>query len=163
MKKILKWLDDYLEISICVGLMSVMTLLIFVQVVMRYVFSNSLSWSEELARYIFIWLIYLGISFGCKEMKHLKIDAGLLLFPKKLRPYVIILGDILFLGFAIYIVVTGAQLVQVQIDMSKVSPALQLPLQYVNAAPMTGMAFAAIRQVQTIIYRINEIKKGEEA
>lgn len=42
MKKILKWLDDNIELYICVFLMSFMTLLVFVQVVMRYVFNNSL-------------------------------------------------------------------------------------------------------------------------
>lgn len=62
MKKLIHWLDEYLEISLCVALMSVMTVVIFVQVVMRYVFHNSLTWSEEFARYCFIWLIYLGIS-----------------------------------------------------------------------------------------------------
>ena len=41
MKKILKWLDDNIELYICVFLMSFMTLLVFVQVVMRYVFNNS--------------------------------------------------------------------------------------------------------------------------
>lgn len=54
MKKLIHWLDEYLEISLCVALMSVMTVVIFVQVVMRYVFHNSLTWSEEFARYCFI-------------------------------------------------------------------------------------------------------------
>ena len=89
MKKLIHWLDEYLEISLCVALMSVMTVVIFVQVVMRYVFHNSLTWSEEFARYCFIWLIYLGISYGCKIMKHIKIDAALKLFPEKMRPYVV--------------------------------------------------------------------------
>lgn len=160
MKKVLKWLDDYLEISLCVVLMSVMTLLIFVQVVMRYVFSSSLSWSEELARYLFIWLIYLGISYGCKIMKHIKIDAALLLFPKKAKPYVMIIGDIIFFAFAIYITVTGFQLCGMQIKLTKTSPAMQLPLQYVYAAPMVGMALSAIREVQTILYRIKMLKLG---
>lgn len=62
MKKILKWLDDNAELYLCVFLMSFMTLVTFIQVVMRKVFNNSLSWSEELARYVFIWLIYIGIS-----------------------------------------------------------------------------------------------------
>ena len=93
MKKLIHWLDEYLEISLCVALMSVMTVVIFVQVVMRYVFHNSLTWSEEFARYCFIWLIYLGISYGCKIMKHIKIDAALKLFPEKMRPYVVIFGD----------------------------------------------------------------------
>lgn len=160
MKKVLKWLDDYLEISICVVLMSLMTLLIFIQVIMRYVFSASLSWSEELARYLFIWLIYLGISYGCKIMKHIKIDAALMLFPKKIRPVIMIVGDVIFFAFAIYITVTGFQLCGMQIQLSKSSPAMQLPLQYVYAAPMVGMALSAIREVQTILYRVKMLKLG---
>lgn len=160
MKKVLKWLDEYLEMSICIILMSAMTLLVFVQVIMRYVFQNSLSWSEELARYLFIWLIYIGISYGCKIMKHIKIDAGLKLFPKKMRPLIVVLGDLLVLGFAIYIVITGYELILMQVRLHKVSPALQLPLQYVNAAPVAGFALAAVRQIQTIIYRIKSIKEG---
>ena len=66
--KVLKWLDEYAEISICVALLSAMTLILAVQVFMRYVMGASLSWSEELARYLFIWLIYLGISFGARQM-----------------------------------------------------------------------------------------------
>lgn len=162
MKNIIKWLDEYLEISLCVILMAAMTFLIFIQVVMRYVFSNSLSWSEELARYIFIWLIYLGISYGCKIIKHIKIDAAMYLFPKKIRPYIAIIGDVIFFAFAIYIMVTGFQLCGMQIKLGKTSPAMQLPFQYVYAAPPVGFALAAIRQVQTIIYRIQMIKKGEE-
>lgn len=160
MKRIMHWLDEYLEISICVALMAVMTVLIFVQVIMRKVFSNSLTWSEELARYLFIWLIYLGISYGSKIMKHLKIDAGLSLFPSKMRPYIVILGDIIFLIFAIYIMITGWNLCLMQIRLGKTSPALKLPLQYVYAAPMVGFALAAFRQVQTIIYRSKELKEG---
>jgi len=158
---VLKWLDESLEKTICIILISAMTLLVFIQVIMRYIFQNSLSWSEELARYLFIWLIYIGISYGCKIMKHIKIDAGLKLFPVKARPYVVLLGDILVLGFAVYVVITGYQLVMLQVQMNKVSPALQLPLQYVNAAPMAGFALAAVRQVQAIVYRLNKLKKGE--
>jgi len=64
---------------------------------------NSLVWSEELARYLFIWLIYIGISYGAKIMKHIKIEAALGLFPKKVRPVIVIIGDILFLGFSLFI------------------------------------------------------------
>ena len=48
MNKILHFLNEYLEETICVILMSVMTIIIFIQVVMRYLMHNSLSWSEEL-------------------------------------------------------------------------------------------------------------------
>lgn len=158
MKKIINWLDEYLEVSICVGLMSAMTLIIFIQVVMRYVFQNSLSWSEELARYLFIWLVYIGISYGCKIMKHIKIDAALRLFPEKARPYVVILGDLCVLTFSVYIVLTGIQFLGFQSSMGKISPALKIPVEFISAAPMVGFALASIRTIQTIIFRANNIK-----
>lgn len=162
MKKILHWLNDYLEITLCVILMSVMTLVIFVQVVMRYIFHNSLTWSEEFARYCFIWLIYLGISYGCKIMKHIKIDAALKLFPAKTKPYIVILGDLCVLAFAVYIVVTGWNLTVFQAQLGKTSPALGLPLQFVNAAPVVGFFLAAVRTIQTIYYRVRQLGKEDE-
>jgi TRAP-type C4-dicarboxylate transport system permease small subunit len=162
LKKILKWLDDNIELYICVFLMSFMTLLVFVQVVMRYVFNNSLSWSEELARYTFIWLIYIGISYGCKLRKHIKIDAALYLFPKKARPYVVLLGDILFIAFAVYITYTGFFYSMEQIRFDMRSAALKIPYQYIYMSTVVGFGLATIREIQTIIYRVKCLKNGEE-
>lgn len=148
--KILHWLDHYLEECICVALMSAMTIMIFIQVVMRYIFSASLSWSEELARYFFVWLIYIGTSYGCKHLQHIKIDAALGLFPKKLRPYIILLGDFLILAFATYILLTGTQLVNLQIIYGKVSSAMQIPMAAVDLAPVAGFGLVIIRQIQSI-------------
>ena len=162
LKKVLKWLDDNIEVYICVALMSVMAVLIFVQVIARYVFGSSLSWSEELARYIFIWLIYIGISYGCKLRKHIKIEAALKLFPKKVRPYVTILGDILFFAFCLYIIFTGYRYCGTTADLGKYSPALKIPFQYVYLSIPVGFTLAAVRQIQCIVYRIKCIKNGEE-
>lgn len=157
--KVLKWLDANLEKYLCVVLMSLMTIIIFVQVVARYVFQNSLSWSEELARYIFIWLVYLGISYGCQMRKHIKIDAALGLFPKAARKYVVIVGDVLFLAFALYVAYTGFGY---SLSQTRVSSAMGIPFKYVYISTLVGFALAAIRQIQTIIYRVRCIKNGEE-
>ena len=157
--KVLKWLDANLEKYCCVVLMSLMTLIIFIQVVARYVFQNSLSWSEELARYLFIWLVYLGISYGCQMRKHIKIDAALGLFPKKIRKFVVIIGDLFFLAFAIYVAYTG---LGYSLSQTRVSSAMGIPFKYVYISTFVGLGLAAIRQIQTIIYRIRCIKNGEE-
>lgn len=148
--KVLKWLDDHLEVSISMLLLAVMTVVLFVQVIMRRGFNNSLVWSEELARYIFIWLVYLGISYGAKQIRHIKIEGALLMFPKFLRPYIILIGDLLFLAYAIIIIYTGIDLVQRQMMLNQVSPALSIPMSIVYAAPVVGFAFTAIRQIQTL-------------
>ena len=157
--KVLKWLDANLEKYCCVVLMSIMTIIVFIQVIARYVFQNSLSWSEELARYIFIWLVYLGISYGCQMRKHIKIDAALLLFPKKMRKYIVIVGDLFFLFFAIYVAYTG---LGYSLKQTRVSSAMGIPFKYVYISTFFGFGLAAIRQIQTIAYRIRCIKNGEE-
>ncbi|MDR1828050.1 MAG: TRAP transporter small permease [Methylobacteriaceae bacterium] len=158
----IKFLDENFEKYICMVLISAMTVLIAVQVFMRYVMNNSLSWSEELARYIFIWLIYLGISYGAMIMRHIKIEAALYLYPKKLRPYIVILGDTLFCCFALYISYASYTNVVRINAMHQLSPGLGLPMSYVYAAPMVGFALTAFRQVQTICFRFKNLKQDEK-
>lgn len=131
-----------------------MTFLIAVQVFMRKI-GHSLSWSEELARYMFIWLIYLGISYGASIMKHIKIEAALKLYPEKWRPYIVIVGDILFLSFALYIAYLSWQTVDKQMVIGQKSTALGIPMWTIYSAPMVGFSLTAIRQVQTIVHRFN--------
>ena len=157
--KFLKLIDEYLEMGICVTLISVIAVVLGLQVFMRYVMQNSLSWSEELARYLFIWLIYIGISYGAKIMRHIKIDASLYLFPKKWRAYVVIIGDFLFLVFCLIVITYSVLLVNRQLMLSQTSPAIGMPMWIVYAAPGVGFFLTAIRQIQTIIYRLKKIKE----
>ena len=162
MKSVLTFLDEKLEMSICIVLMSTLTVVLGVQVFFRYVMGASLSWSEELARYMFVWLVYLGIPYGCKVMRHIKIDAGLYLFPKAIRRHVVILGDIIFLCFAIAIVYYAWGLEMKQIKFGQLSPAMQIPMWIPYGAPLVGFFLTAIREIQTIIYRVKHLKDPEK-
>ena len=60
----------YNILKYCCGILILaMTLLIFWQVVCRYVMNNSLTWSEELGRYFFVWITFIGLpvalKYGC--------------------------------------------------------------------------------------------------
>ncbi|WP_308215409.1 TRAP transporter small permease subunit [Sinobaca sp. H24] len=65
--KVLRYLDEHLEEVLLVIFTLTMVIVIGLQVFMRFVLSSSLGWSEELARYCFIWLVYIGISYGVKN------------------------------------------------------------------------------------------------
>lgn len=162
MKKVLKWLDTNLEIYLSVLLMSISTVVIFVQVVMRYVFRSSLVWSEEYARYCIIWLIFLAASYGCKKRVHIKIEAALKLFPRKLRPYIEIIGELLVLVLAAYIFITGMQLTQFQVTYHKISAAMGLPMWVVYLAPVTGFGLIIIREIQNVWFRVAQLGPAEE-
>ena len=139
-----------------------MSIIIFIQVVCRYVFQNSLTWSEEMARYMFVWLVYFSVSYTARREKHIRIDAAINLYPKKARPYIEILSEVIVLGFAIFIAVTGYTVFGKIAWSGQMSPAMRIPMQFVYAAPMIGMGLTAIRQLQCIYRRIKALKNHEE-
>lgn len=158
----MKYLNDHLEEFFIIPLMFLMSILIFVQVVMRYAFDNSLVWSEELARYMFVWLVYFAVSYTARREKHIRIDAAINLYPKKLRPYVEMLSEIIVLAFSVFIAVTAITVYQKITWSGQMSPAMRIPMQFVYAAPLVGFFLTAIRQLQCIGRRIKAIKNPEE-
>lgn len=158
----MKFFNDHLEEFFIIPLMFLMSIIIGIQVVMRYVFQNSLVWSEELSRYMFIWLIYFAVSYTARREKHIRIDAAINLYPKKLRPYIEILSELIVLGFSVFIAVTAVTVFQKITWSGQLSPAMRIPMQYVYAAPLVGFVLTALRQVQCILRRIKAIKNHEE-
>lgn len=158
----MKWFMDHLEEFFMIPLIFAMSIVIFVQVVMRYVFQSSLTWSEELARYMFVWLVYFSVSYTARREKHIRIDAAINLYPKNARPYIEILSEVIVLGFSIFIAVTGVTVFNKIAWSGQMSPAMRIPMQFVYAAPMIGMALTAIRQIQCIVRRVKALKNHEE-
>ena len=70
----MKKVNEYLEEIILVILLICMTLILGLQIVSRYVFRNSLSWSEELVRYMFVWSTFIGVPYCIKKSTSIKVD-----------------------------------------------------------------------------------------
>lgn|SRR5699024_7831275 len=144
---ILRWLDEHLEEYILVILSIFTVVVIFSQVVLRYIFSSSLPWSEEIARYAFIWMIYVGVSYGVKRQKHLSVDVITMLFNDRGKIIINIISNILFLIFALVITYYGIDIVG---RITRESAALEIPMEYVYLALVVGMILTSIRLIQNI-------------
>lgn len=75
MKRVFTWLNNSLEEFLMGAGLIMMTAIMGIQVVFRYAFGMSLSWSEEITRYIFIWEGFLSISYCTKKMYFYKSGA----------------------------------------------------------------------------------------
>ena len=106
-KKFLNNLEEYF----CVWTLAIMTLVIFVQVVMRYVFANSLSWSEELARFIFLWLSWVGASYAVRERSHFRVEMLMDLFKGASRVWLEYLVLLIWFAFSFFLTWYGTKLV----------------------------------------------------
>ena len=149
--RFLKFLDEHAEEIALVILMACMSVIIGVQVFMRYVMKSSLSWSEEIARYMFIWLIYIGISYGVRKDRHINVDAVRRILPKKVNAVVSIIADLIFLVFSIVVVMAGMKVTTKIFASGQRTPALQIPMGYIYMAVPIGFTLVTIRLLQRFI------------
>lgn len=131
MKKLGQWFNSF-ERSVLTITLIIMVIVIFTNVVMRYIFNNSLSWSEELARYMFVWFSWMGVSAGLKDGEHLRVE----LLSTKLRrrglfksdTAVTLLVDLIWLVTTLVVAFYGFEVVSSQMALHVVTPAMKLPV-----------------------------------
>ena len=141
--KLRSFVDKALECLI-ITLMAVMVANVLWQVFTRYVLNNPSSYTEELARFLLIWLGLLGASYGVSKKTHLAID----ILKTKLREP--LLGAVeLFVHSAILLfgvlvlVVGGLRLVHMTLTLGQTSAALQIQIGYVYwVLPLSGILIA---------------------
>ena len=144
--KFLKRLDEWL-IAL---LLAAMTLLTFVQVVLRYVFDSGFTWSLQLNTVMFAGMIFIGISYGVRVGAHIGVDAVVRLLPHKPRRITSILAVLLCLlyaGMVIYgsmVYVLKMKAVGIEMD--------DLPVQIwvARAILPIGFTFLALRFLQVL-------------
>lgn len=155
-----KWIDDHLEDWLLVFLLSAMSLLIGFQVFMRYVMGDSLTWSEELARYMFIWATYIGAAYGVKAKAHVSITFVTERLPENIRHISNIFAYLLFLAFAFLVVKDGFVLIAKIFKLGQVSSSLGIPMGWVYLGPVTGFTLICWRLLQAIFSEIQLVIKG---
>lgn len=155
MKKIGNFYNKFEE-YLLVGSLVFNVVLVFVQVIMRSVFNYSLSWSEELSRYIFIWQTWLGASIALKYDEHIKVEIIFSINKSaKFRKAINILSNIIFFAFSLFLVLNGWQLTNSMISRNTLSSGMRIPLAAVYISlPVSSLAIC-IRLIPRII---NEIK-----
>lgn len=130
-------------------LMAAMVFTIFIQVIARYVFSNSLTWSEEVGRYVFVMMTFYGGALGVKRNQHALLDSLVNLFPFKVAKMVNLISYSLMLGLTITVLI-GLKAIM-GVAKRQVSAALQLPMIYIYILMFIGMAVMMIFIIEKIV------------
>ena len=121
-------------IALQVAILSVVVLL---QVFFRYVLNFPLAWSEELARFLLIWIVLLGAAIGIKRKSHFSIDIVFKKFPQKVQKNLQFAIDVLlFMLIFDVMVINGVYLAN--LTFRQISPALHLRMSYVYSAVLAG-------------------------
>ena len=81
----------------------VMCGMVFFQVIMRYVFSEPVSWSDEIAQYCMLWSVYLSVAWAVRERAHIRVMNFINLFPNSVALALTMLSDFMWLCFGIFL------------------------------------------------------------
>jgi len=129
MKKALKKIYFEGELYVCFILFVVMTAMLTYQVILRFIFNAANTWSEELARYMFIYIVFLASSAAILEKRHIKIEACENLFPGITKKISEALGELIWTIFSLALGILSVLYIKDQvIDMKIISIGLGGPM-----------------------------------
>ena len=139
--KYLKKADAY----ICAVLLAVMTVVMASEVVMRYIFGQSLIWAEELVRYLFIWFIFLGSAYCIPGKQHITVDLLVQVLPEKAARKVDGVATILLILLCGVMTYLTASYTMTVFQRGELSTALHVPMWAIYLAMPTGFFLMTVR------------------
>lgn len=150
----LKALDRFLFATIGL-LLAAMVADVTIQVFFRYVIQDPPTWTEELARFLFAWQIFLaaGLAFG--RGNHIVVDALLLVLPGGGRRLLSVISNVIVLGFLSVLVWQGINMVR--LTSNTTSTAMNLNMGVVYAALPMGAGVSALYVLMQLVDSVRGI------
>ena len=152
MRAFIERFERSFEPILIVILLVLMIGIIFVQVLARLL---DISWpvAEEVARFMFVWAMYLGISYSIRDMRHIRITFFVDKLDGSLKEFVNNCADLIFLLYSILVVAVGYVVVQRSLELGQIAPATEWPVAVVYASVVVGSALNVWRLVNRIMAR----------
>jgi TRAP-type C4-dicarboxylate transport system permease small subunit len=154
LKAIYRHLNEHVETYLATTLLIVFAGLAILQVIMRYVFGNSLTWSEEISRYAFVWFVYTSASYAVRYQRHVKFNVVVDLIGKASPLAERLLRLLALVVWALFLIVLfglAVELVKSQMSGGQISPANQIPMWVVYLGLPIGLALMSFRVLQHLV------------
>ncbi|MCO4843202.1 MAG: TRAP transporter small permease [Yoonia sp.] len=159
----LKLLDRNAEKWALLVFYSMLVITMAVEVLRREVFSYSSIWGEEIVRYSFIYLAWIGASAAVKERAHIRIDVLMHYVSPRLKTLLYILGDVVMLAVAIGAMIWSFETVLVSWEFGSVSHGLRVSLVWFLMAVPIGFTLMIVRLIQSLSRDFKSLRNGSPA
>jgi TRAP-type C4-dicarboxylate transport system permease small subunit len=146
--RILSFLDEHLEKLLCGSFLLLLVGCLGAQIFMRYVLRSGLTWTEELSRFAFVWTIYLGMSLAAKQQQHVRVTAQYLLIPQRMRAFMWLASDVVWVTFNLIFTVQGIGLVQHALQFPETTSSLRWSAAYIYTIIPIGFLLMTLRILQ---------------
>ena len=160
MERIGNAITKCLEVVI-VALISMMSILVIINVGLRFFFSSSIVVSEELSRFMFIYIVFLGSIVALKENGHIYVDFIAKSFPRPVQWVIQLIVQCCML-YCCYVLLMGSIELS-EYNMVDKSPVAGIPMGYIYFAGAVGAAGMGIVLIIRIVQHLKSLGAGKEA
>ncbi len=160
MPNIIKSLDENAERWALLVLYVMLVATMAVEVLRREIFSFSSIWGEEIVRYSFIYLAWIGAAAAVKDRAHIRIDVILHYLSPRMKALFYIFGDLVMLVVAIIAVYWSFETVAVSWKFGSVSHGLRISMVWFLLAVPVGFALMIIRLIQSFLHDFHSLRTG---
>lgn len=132
----------------------------FIEVLRREIFSYSSIWGEEIVRYSFIYLAWIGAAAAVRERGHIRIDVIMEYVGQRTKAVLYIFGDIVMFAVAIVAFYWSLETVIVSAKFGSVTHGLRVSQVWFLAAVPIGFALIMFRLIQSFLRDISDLRDG---
>ncbi len=144
-------LCDRLVFALVALLMGGMGIIAFAAVFFRFVLADPLTWSEEAARYMMVWVTFLGAGYAMGKGRHIGVTLFVEKLPERIRKKVILTAEIIIMVFLAAVTVQGVNLM---ISLrSQTSPAMDFPMTLPYLAIPVGAVYMFLHLLRMVLTR----------
>ena len=140
-------------------LMTLMTITVSMQILFRYVFNIPLGWSEEAARFAFVWVSFFGAAALLRAREHINVAVFTERFPPRFRAACLLVANLCGLLCVVFFLVGGIDLTRN--EWEQLAPAMQIPMGWVYLALPVSAALMAIWGVMQTVDALVALVRGE--
>jgi len=150
--------------AICLASMAI---LVFGNVVLRYAFDSGITWSEEMSRFFFVWLTFLGAIGALKDNSHLGVDMFIKKLPLSAKRVVYVISNLIVM-YVLWLVLDGSWK-STLISTKAHAPATGLPMSYIYGIGIVmsvGMGMVVLHQLYIALFRrdrLHELMRTKES
>ncbi len=147
--------------NIIVLLITAIVLIVSLQVFSRFILQSSSSITEELARFLLIWIGLFGAAYGYQMNAHLGLDIITNKLQGSLKKFIMAVSHMCVLIFAIWVmVIGGVSLVALTLEPVQISAAMEIKIAYVySAIPISGVliVYFSLLKIIQLFSPVNDV------
>ena len=157
-----KFLDvvEKIERIFLAAAMGVMIVDMIYQVILRYVFSAANAWSEELARYLFIFEVMIAAAIAIRKNSHLQIDVLINCLKPRTKTIFTIVSTLVGMVFLVFLLNYSIGLVQT--GGTNISVGLNIPMSIPYASIPVGTVLMLLTSVEVVLKNLEALKGGSD-